>query len=803
MVANLFSLRQDIVLAVRKLKKKPLFAAIAILSLALGIGANTAIFSVVNSVLLERLPYRAPERLVRIWESFPLTDGHGRGSVSVPNLRDWQAQSTSFEAIGGYRVRSYNLAGASAPIRVLGTAVMPETFPILDAPAQIGRALGDGDRMRDRVAVIGHDLWQRTFGGDSGIVGRTIRLDGESHDVVGVMPPDFEFPAQSAAQIWTPLVIADDLAANRGSHWMGTIGRLRDGVALATARAELETVAARIAERHPAQQEDRSVVLEPLSEAVVAHRRPALLALWGASALILLIACANVANLMLARAATQHREMSVRAALGAGRRRLAQQVLLESALLATIGGAVGLAIGWVAVRFLAAMPGNSLPSNHAVVFDARIFLACALASILAATLAGLVPALRASRIDLQSAMKDRAATASGGHRDPIRSGLVVAEIALAIVVLIGAGLLVRSLLALEAVDSGIRAERVLTMRVPLSDQYDTAEKINAFYGRLIEETGRLPGVVSAGTISLLPIQSWGYNGNFTIEGRPPLPPGQQPFAEYRTVGGDYFGSLGIALVGGRGFTPRDTAEAPAVALINQAAVARYWGEEDPIGQRVGGGDDWATIVGVVGDVRNTGLRRTVSPELYFPLAQSPRQQMSLVVRTEMDPREAAAPIREAVRGLDPELPLHRVETMGQVIDNALSGARFNSLLFSLFGVLALVLATLGVYGVVSYNVTQRTGEIGVRMALGANRGHISRLVVRQGLLLGVLGSLGGLAAALGMTRFLSSQVYGVGVIDPMIFGATAAFLVGIAVLACLLPAHRAATVPPTIALRAE
>ena len=796
-------LRQDLALSARKLLKRRGFAAIAVLSLALGIGANTAIFSVVNQVLLRGLPYAGGDALVRVWETFPMASGSGRGSVSTPNWVDWQAQSTSFASLGGYSYTSFNLMGDDAPTRIVGTAVTPEIFPLLGTPAALGRFLGEGDGMHDRVTVLGHGLWQRLLGGDLEVVGRQVRLDGEAFTVVGVMPEGFTFPPRSRAEMWTPLVVSDSLAANRGSHWMSVVGRVREGVPLAAARRDLETVAARIAQAYPEQQEGRSVQLAPLAESVVAQRRPALLALWGASGLILLIACGNVANLLLARAAGRHRELAVRAALGAGRGRLARLVLIESALLAVAGGAMGLVVGVLAVHSLARLPGNSL-GGQAAVFDARVFAGCALASLIAALVAGWVPAVRASRTDLQAVMKDRAATGARVRRDPMRVAWVVAEIALALVVVIGAGLLVRTLAALEAVDPGFRGEHVQTMRVPLPGHYDTAEEIGAFYSTLLRQVNGLPGVVSAGTINMLPVQSWGRNGNFLVEGRPPMPPAQQPFAEMRVVGGDYFASLGIATRGGRTFGAQDHAEAAPTAVINETAARRYWPDDDPVGQRIGfGGDTSWTVVGVVGDVRNAGLREAVRAEIYFADAQAPSQEMSLVVRTVMDPAAAVAPIREAVRALDPEIPLYRVATLDDVVTSSLAGTRFNGLLFSLFAGLAIILATLGIYGVVSYSVSQRTGEIGVRMALGAARRNVVGLVVRQGLNLGAVGTVVGLAAAGGLTRFLRSQLYGVEAIDAVTFAAAAGGVLLVAVVACLVPARRAASVSPTVALRAE
>ena len=797
------TLLQDLRLAVRKLASKPAFTLVAVLSLALGIGANTAIFSVVNTVLLQPLPYPEPDEVVRIWETFLHPGGRGRGSVSVPNLRDWQEQNQVFEAVGGYSMNNYNLMGESSPTWARGAGVTPEVFPLLGVGALMGRTLGLEDAMHDRVVVLSHALWQSFFGADAGLVGETIRLDGENYSVVGVMPPSFEFPPRSTAQLWTPLVWSEANAASRGNHWMATLARLKAGTDLEAARSDMEAVARRLEEQYPAQ-ESRSVAIHRLSDSVVARRRPALLALWGAVGFVLLIACGNVANLLLARAASQHREFAVRAALGAGRARLAQQVVLESLLLALAGGTLGLAAGWRAVRSLASMPGTSLPAGQEVAFDVRILAFCIVASFLAALLAGLVPALRASRTNLQDAMKERTSSDGGSHRDPIRAALVVAEIALALVVLIGASLLVRSFLALQDVDPGVRTESVLTMRVPLPDKYDSTESIQGFYSRLLDGVEAIPGVTSTGTVNLLPIQDWGWNGNFSVEGQEALPASQQPFAEYRYVGGDYFESMGIALLSGRVFDERDHADAAPVVMINQKAAERYWPGESPVGKRVSfDSQSWIAIAGVVANVQNRGLRREVSPAIYLPHAQSQLQQMSLVVRTGVEPTTVAEAVRAEVQRIDPEQPVYLVKTMEQVVSTYVSSSRFNGILFSLFGGLALLLAMLGVYGVMSYNVTRRTGEIGLRMALGANRGDVVRMVVRQGLVLAVAGAVAGVVAAGALTRFLKSQLFAVEALDLVSFGVVTALLLVVALLACLVPARRAAAVEPMTALHYE
>ncbi len=798
------NLLQDFRLAARRLVHRPVFTTVAALSLALGIGANTAIFSVVDAVLLRPLPYPEPGRLVRIWETFTHPDGVGLGSVSVPNFRDWQEQQQSFEAVGAYFLRDVNLMGAESPSRFRATAVTPEVFPLLGVAASRGRALGAGDKMHDPVVVIGDELWRGFFGADPGLVGKTIRLDGENATVVGVMPPGFEFPPRSEAQLWIPLKLSETAVERRGMHWMRTVARLRPGVEPATAEADMKAIARRLETEYPEHQTGRSVALKPLADAVVAGQRPILLALWGAVGFVLLIACGNVANLLLARGAGQRTELAVRAALGAGRGRLARQVLLDSVLLALAGGGLGLAAGWQAVRYLASMPGSSLPTGHQVAFDVRIFSFSIAASLLAAVASGLLPAWRASRMDLQDAMRERSATGGGSHRDPARAALVIAEIALALVVLIGASLLVRSFWALQNIDHGVRTERVLTMRIPLPKKYDSVEKVDGFYSPLLERVEAIPGVESAGTIHLLPVQDWGWNGSFTVEGRPEEPPGQEPFAENRYVGGDYFQTLGIPLIAGRLFDRRDRGESPPVVLVNRTAARRYWGDESPVGRRIRFGEqEWLTIVGVVGDVHNRSLRQGVTPEIYFHHPQHSLTQTTLVVRTTIEPMTAVAAIREEIRRLDPEQPVFRVQTMDEVVATHLASSRFSGILFSLFAALALVLATLGVYGVMSYSVGQRTREIGLRMALGADRPKVLSLVLRQGLRLALFGTAAGVVVALGLTRFLQSQLFAVEPTDVATFAAVPLVLLAVAAVACLIPARRAASLEPTAALRHE
>jgi len=799
---------QDFRLALRQLTRKPGFTAAAVLSLALGIGANTAIFSVVNTVLLRPLPYHEPERLVEVLETFTRPDGRARrGTVSVPNVRDWQERNRSFEGIGVYRTLSFNLM-SDAPLRTEGAAVTPELFPLLGVEPLLGRSFQPGvDSNDDRVVVLSYRLWQSFFGGDSEIVGETLRIDGRPCTVLGVMPREFRFPPRSAVQLWTPEWDYQTLAADRGMHWLVAVGRLKPGVTLSAAQEEMDVVARGLEQEYPEFQDQRGISLQVLSESLVERTRPVLLALWGAVGFVLLIACGNVANLLLARAAGRRRELAVRAALGAGRWRLVQQMLIESGLLATAGGAVGLAVGYLAVGYLASLPGTTLPQGQEVAFDFVVLAVCAVAALVSAALSGLVPALRASRINLRDAMQERGSLPSAAsHRDPIRSALVAAEVALALVVLIGAGLVLNSFLSLRNIDPGLRTKGVLTLGVPLPETgYESPEAIVAFYQRLLERLNALPGVESSGMINHLPIQVTGWNGDFCIHGRAPLPPSQRPVANFRRVSGDYFQTLGIPLLAGRFFEPT---EASPVALINQTLARSYWPGEDPVGQRIipdpeAPPEDWLTIVGVVGDVKNVGLDRETLGDVYFPFTWSPRREMTVVVRSGVEPTGLAAMVRREVQSIDPRQPVYRVATMKEVVATFLSSWGFNAILFTFFAILALILAMLGVYGVMSYNVSQRTYEIGLRMALGARRGDVLRLIVRQGLVVTALGAAAGIAGAVGLTRFLSSQLYGLEAVDLPTFAVVTLVLFIVALVACALPARRASSVEPVVALHDE
>lgn len=803
---------EELRLAVRVLVKSRGTALLAILSLAVGIGANTAIYSVAKTVLFADLPYAEPDRLVRLWETFTYSGGVGEGSVSVPNLEDWRNGSASFEDLGGYVRRSANLSGGDEPVRVSAAAITGNLFPILGVEPEIGRYFDATDLARgdDRIVVLSHGLWKSMATDGSEIVDGTIRIDGAPYTVIGVMPPSFAFPPRSTTQLWRPLKLSDHDRSARSRHWLNVIGRLTPDAELAGARTELETVAQRLEAAFPESQEGRGVKVEPLLESVVGGVRPALLLLWASIALILLISCGNVANLLLIRTAARDQEFAVRAALGAGRRRLVRQILVEALPLAIASGVLGLVFSRFVVAIIVALPGGIAGRAGAVSIDAGVVAFCLIVSVAAALLSGIVPALGASRVDLRQGLNE-AGKGQGqwSRRGPARSALIVAEVALAQIVLIGAVLMVRSFLELQRVDLGLRPDQVVTLRLPLPEaRYGEAGQVAGFFERLIERVEAQPGVTDAGVINVLPIQSWGDNGSISLFGREAASRAEQPFAEFRAVSPDYFRALGIPLVEGRFLGNEDRGDGPRVALVNKTMARRYWPDGSPIGERVALGvpapvdpEAWFTVVGVVGDVKSAGLDAQTRPELYMPFSQFGGRHMSLVIRSNLPSASVVESVRQEVAALDPYLPIFRVKTMHQVVRDFLSDWRSKTVLFGFFAAVALVLTVAGVYGVLAYSVGQKTAEIGLRMALGARQVDIFLLVLRQGLVLSGLGVAIGTVLAVVMGRWLSGQLFGVEPTDVPTLAAAVALLIAVTILACLVPAWRASALAPSRALR--
>ena len=803
-------MNKDLRYAIRQFMKKPGFTAVAVLTLALGIGANAAIFSVVNAVLLRPLPLGEPDRLIKLWETF--TPGGQsqafQGTVSVPNLKDWLEQNDVFTGIATWQFSSFGLQGQDHPERALGATVSANFFDVSGVQPVAGRGFAEGEDTagRNRVVVLSDNLWRRNFGADREIINRSITLGGEDHTIIGVMPAWFRFPSAST-ELWVPLVPTESQIQSRGSHWMFAMGRLKPSVALEQAQEQMTSIARRLEEQYPNEQAGRSIKLIPLQEETVQNVRPALMVLLGAVAFVLLIACTNVANLLLARAASRRKEIAIRTSLGASRARLIRQFLTESVLLAVVGGALGLLLALWSLDALLALAADSLPRAGEVRLDWRVAGFTSLLSIVTGIVFGLAPALQSSKMEVQSVLKESGAGGASARRNKLRSLLVVVEVASAIVLLVGAGLLIKSFIRLQQTETGFKAENLLTMGVALPQaKYSTPQAVPAFYRQTLERIAALPGVEAAGAISLLPIQQTGTNGDIAIEGQGPYPPGQAPLAEYRTVSPDYFRAMGIPLLTGRFLDERDQEKSAPAILVNQALVNSFLEGRDPLGTRIqAGSPDWITIVGVVGDVKQSGITRETRPEIYFPYTQVGNfvPSMSLVVRSSLDTATLTAAIRREVQAVDPAQPIHNIRTMEAVIARSVSNDRLNMILLSIFASVAVALAVIGIYSVMSYTVTQSTRDIGIRMALGAERSDIVRMVVGQGLGLTSIGAVAGLASSFALTRLLASLLYSVSATDAATFAVVPVLLVAVSALACFIPARRATRVDPIVALRYE
>ena len=802
---------QDLRYGVRMLVKHPGFTVIAVLALALGIGANSAIFSVVNTVLLRPLPFPEPERLVRIGEG---TRGQQpeRGVFSFPDYKDVQTQAQTLESVAGYLSSGTVLTttDGSEPERLRGADVAADYFTVLGVKPELGRVFTrEEDQPNATVVVISHGLWQRRFGANPQVIGQQLKFGSASMTVIGVMPPGFEYPFRAEHQdYWEPLNDrpSPDREA-RDAHTLPVIARLKPGVTIEQARAELETISRRLEQQYPAANTNVAIAPVSMHGALIGDVRPALLMLLGAVGLVLLIACANVANLLLARAASRQKEIAIRTALGASRLRVVRQLLVESLMLALTGGALGLLLAMWGVDLLVAASPADIPRIQQVGLDTNVLVFTLALSALTGVVFGLVPALHASKPDLNDALKEgsRGSTESL-RRNRVRSLLVVAEVALSLMLLIGAGLLLKSFVRLLQTDAGFDAEHVLTLDIPLSTKrYPTPAQQQDFFRRLIERTKELPGVQSAGVVNLLPLGEGDESITFQIAGRPPAPPGSVPEGNYTIASPGYFETLKLRLCAGRLLTERDNAQAPPVMLVSEALVRRYFAGENPVGQRLLVGDETAPreIVGVVGDVRRAALETESQPEYYLPYEQVAERRLNLVVRTAGEPATMTATVRGAVRELDKEQLIWQTRTLDDLRAASVAGRRFNMMLLGLFAVVALLLAVLGIYGVMAYSVTRRTHEIGVRIALGAQRRDVLRLIIGQGMTLAAIGVGTGLLGALAATRLLTSLLYGVSATDPVIFAGLALLLALVALVACYVPARRATKVDPMVALRYE
>jgi putative ABC transport system permease protein len=794
---------QDLRYAVRQLRKSPGFTTVAILTLAIGIGANAAIFSVINTVLLRPLPYHAPEQLVKVWPDKALS------SVSKAQYVAIRGQMRSLSELAAYTTFTFTLTGDGDPEELKGGLVSANCLSLLGIRPLLGRTLlsGEDEPGRDHVLLLSHGLWQRRFGGDADVIGRTVTLDGEPYTVIGVMPASLAFPDENL-QLWVPMTINPAHEQDFTAGYLNLLGRLTSSATTDQAQAELFTLAQQLRHNLPGLEPSygSDAAVNPLQQELVGDVRPRLLLLLGVVVLVLLIACANVANLQLSRTSGRSKEIAIRATNGATRGRLIRQLGTESLLLALLGGAAGLALAVAAERILIASLPVVTPRLNEICIDFRVFGFALGCSVLTGLIFGLVPAIRLSKPDLLSALKESSRTAVSGFRGLYRRALVVTEVALALMVLVGAGLLGKSLWRLATVDPGFRPENVLTLRLaPPEAHYDTpARKVN-FYREVLQRVDGLPGVVSSGAINLLPLSGRNWNFTFSVEGRRDLPGTPSPRADFRLVSGEYFATLGTQLKRGRSFSPLDSETAPKVAVINQTMARKYWPHDDPLGKRISNKeDDWATIVGVVEDVKDNHLDQGARPELYRPYNQVPWiSGLTVMVRTNSDPAALASSIRDVVRSIDRDVPVSDVQSLTEVVSRSISAPRSTTLMIATFAMVAMLLGVLGIYGVISYSVARRVHEIGIRMALGATRGDILQQVVREGALLTLLGIALGIAGSFGLTRLIASLLYQVRPTDAATFILSSLVLGSVAIVASYLPARRATSVDPVVALRYE
>jgi predicted permease len=809
------SLLQDLRFGVRTLRKSPAFTAIAILTLALGIGANTAVFSIVHAVLLKPLPFPDSDRLVQVWEKVSLPNyQNDQNNPSPGNFADWKTQSTAFEDMGAYRNRSFNLTGSGEPLRVEGEQVSASLFSLLKVNATLGRIFtAEDDQPAGRhVVVIGNGLWKSRFASEATILGKSILLDGESYSVIGVMPKNFHFPDPDD-QLWVPLALTPQDLANHGSHYLLVVARLKHRVPLAQAQAELQGIAQHFTQLYPDSNTGVQTNVVGLREEIIGPVRAVLLALFAAVGLVLLIACANLANLLLGRASARYREIGIRMALGAGRIRILRQLLTENALLVLLGCALGLLFARWGLLALKLLSPPHIPRMDEIHLDTSVLLFSLGISVFAGVLFGALPALPATRDNVSQFLKQGARESSTGAHLRARSLLVVLETALGVIVVIAAGLLLRSFLLLESVPLGFQPPSVLTFRViPRGERYSQPSGRTAFYQQAIERIAALPGVKSAAAVSFIPLTFARSSKGFSIEGRVPAAPGQIPMAGFDVVTPSYFESLRIPLRSGRDFSWRDTPQGQRVVIINEAMARAYWSGQDPLGHRINLGTSennsvpWLTVVGIVGDIRDFDVLTAPRPTLYLPVSQADDASYILrdwVVRTSGDPLALASSLRAAMRQVDPDLPVSRVQTLEQLWGISIAPQRFNLWLIGSFAALALILAAMGIYGVMAYNVAQRTREIGIRMAMGARRGDVLRLVLTQGILPAAAGAFLGLSAALALTRLMASLLFGLTATDPATFAAVALLLILVALAATYMPARRATQVDPLVALRYE
>jgi putative ABC transport system permease protein len=806
---------QDVRYALRMFLKSPGFALVALVALALGIGANTAIFSVVNAVMLRALPYSNADRLVVLWEH-NRQGSNPHNVLSPANFMQWREDAKSFEEMAAFYDARLNLTGEGDPEEIPTQVTSANLFRLLGNEAAIGRTFTDEDAEpgKDNVTVISHGLWQRRFGGAHDVVGKTLTLNGESITILGVMPEDFRWFIKEnslvgkPAELWLPIKF-DERYRNSGGRFISAAARLKDGVSVEQAQAELSGIAARLERERPQRNTGWGATVVPVREQFAGEIKTALLVLLGAVAFVLLIACANVANLMLARATARQKEIAIRAAMGAGRLRVARQLLTESVLLSLAGGALGLLLALWGVDALVALSPPNLIGSEGVGISLPVLGFTFAVSLLTGVVFGLAPALEASRFNLNDSLKESGKSNSGSSRGRrVRNVFVVAQVALALVLLVGAGLMIRSFSRLQSVDPGFDPHGLLTMRIQLPGaKYKENTQRVAFFREAVERMRSLPGVRAAGVVSFLPFASVGARTDFAVEGRPEALPGQEPGTDVRVTDENYFAAMNIPVLRGRTFTTQEATEDRKVVVINEAMARKYFPNEDPIGKRLivqmKAEPEPTEIIGIVRDAKYDKLEGETYPMVYWTHPQLAYTTMTLVVRTAGNPTALAAAAQREIQAIDKDQPIADVRTMEAWVDESVSRARFGTMLLAVFAGVALVLAAVGIYGVMSYSVTQRTHELGIRIALGAQTKDVLRLVVGQGMTLIVIGVVVGLAASFALTRVMSSMLYSVSATDPMTFVGISALLAFIALLACYIPARRATRVDPMVALRYE
>ena len=799
---------RDVRHALRMLVRTPAFSTIAILTFAVGIGANTAIFSVVDGVLLRALPYPDSDRITMVWVD------NRREKIkedinSYPNYRDWRDQNQSYAQLAAYSETAFALTGAGEPERLFGAQVTTNFFDVIGLKPAMGRLFTTANETegQDAIVLISHGLWQRRFGGAPDVVGKTMTLSTRVYEIIGVMPPEMRWPER--AELWKPLAPPQQARESRGSFWLPVIGRLKPGVTLEAAQTEMAGISTRLEQAYPANRGYGANVVG-LRDQMVGGIERALTVLMGAVGFVLLIACANLANLMLGRTAARRRELAIRTALGAGRGRLIRQIVTEALVLAFIGGAAGVALAWWAAKAFVALAGNTIPAAARFGLDARVLGFAFAIATLAALLSGLLPALHASRAAIGSALREggRQGGPAGSRRT--RNLLVGAEVALALVLLTGAGLLLRTLWGMQGVDRGFSPERVAMATVSLpGSTYRTPPDVRTFYARFIEKVRAVPGVESAALTTgvLLPLLA--NSGGAVFEGKPLPPPEQRAEYPYENVSPGFFTTIGATMAAGREFSDQDHDRAAPVAIVNEALARTVWPGEDPIGKRVKPGDGtnpdqpWISVIGVVRDMRRGDVKRPIRQEIYIPSLQFTPRTQTLLVRSAGDPTALMAAVRRELQSIDPQLPLFRVTTLEAQLSDTLSQPRFQATVLAGFAVIALLLAAVGIYGVTSHAVSQRTQEVGIRMAMGAARSDVRLLILRQHVTPALIGVAVGLAGAIALSRLLTSLLYGVRAVDPMTYALVAVSLIAVAVAACWVPASRAMRVDPLVALRAD